>query len=99
MLLLPFFSFQVVSNKRTDFFGRDLHIVTLVEIPHQNLLNLRQINYISLIFLGPESHQLVPTLSQEFQQEFINESSIENVHVYLEESVKSVLVINETEAF
>jgi hypothetical protein len=50
VLLMPFFCFQVVSIKKRTEGPFPITLITLLEIPYQNFLNMRKITLNSLIW-------------------------------------------------
>jgi len=53
VLLLPFFCFIVAGNRKVKVNGHNVVIVTLVELPRQNLLEIRPMILTRLIWLDP----------------------------------------------
>ena len=54
VMLMPFFCFQVLRIRdHTDPYGIRGKIITIIEIPKQNLLERRRIDYSKLIWADP----------------------------------------------
>jgi hypothetical protein len=99
VLLMPFFCFQVVSIKKiTEETLCPITLITLMEIPYQNFLNMRKITLTSLIWADAN---IDSDENQSYKKKFIKAgptfseaNTVSRTIELLNSTVQSVLLIS-----
>ena len=96
VLLFPYFAFQVRNTTVCD----NVTIITLVELPFQDLLQIRELHYQSLIWCDMDKSSFVSTFDNQDIKNKLREvnyvycSDLEKCHKLIQSTVKAVIIVS-----